>query len=163
MTTTVYIILLLLLALAMLSAAGLLVLRYRRTRAAAAPAKAVPSAPSPYLESPDGSLYFPLHLSPGAEVVVGRGTEGVDISIPVSASQASSVSLRHARIYFEARCGHAVIEDLGSTNGILVNGRRAPRKNLLRDRWTVTLGGLELVYRDGRSDTGPLGKPVRSS
>jgi hypothetical protein len=130
--------------------------RYRRQTDSRV-SRAVPAAMTPYLESPDGSLFFPLRLLSGQDIVVGRGTEGVDISIPDSAPQSTSVSLRHARIYFEDRCGHAVIEDLGSTNGVFVNGQRAPRKNLLKDRWTVTLGTLELVYRDGKSDTGPVG------
>jgi len=131
--------------------------RYRRQQHADRVARSAPASITPYLESPDGSLFFPLRLPQGEALVVGRGTQDVDIIIPTAAPRSESVSLRHARIYFEDRCGHAVIEDLGSTNGIFVNGRRTPRKNLLKDRWTVSLGEFELIYRDGESDTGPVG------
>ena len=66
------------------------------------------------------------------------------------------MSSPHARIYYDSAYGHVIIEDLNSTNGVFINGRQAPRKNLLKDSWTVTLGSVTLNYHDGESDTGPL-------
>ncbi len=160
MTIPISTILLGLAAIAFLCIVVLLVVRLarggrRRAEKAAPPVGTV----APSLESPDGAMFFPLNLEAGRQLLIGRGpdTEGLDIQIPATAAQAGTVSLRHARIYYDERCGHAVIEDLGSTNGVFVNGRRAPRKNLLKDRWTVGLGNLTLIYRDGKSDTGPVG------
>ena len=65
-----------------------------------------------------------------------------------------AVSSLHARIVKDGSSYY--IEDLDSTNGIFVNGRLAPRKNLLKDDWVIGLGNVTLTYHDGESDTGPL-------
>lgn len=115
-----------------------------------------PTASIPFLESADGDLYFRLDKLDGDGLVIGRGKRGVDLRIEESNTYADTVSNSHARIYYDATCGYVVIEDLDSTNGIHINGRRAPRKNLLKDGWVVGLGSLTLTYHDGESDTGPL-------
>ncbi len=114
------------------------------------------TASIPFLESSDGSLYFRLHKLDGDGLIIGRGNRGVDFQIEESNSYADTVSKSHARIYYDAASGCVIIEDLGSTNGIYINGRRAPRKNLLKDGWVVGLGRVTLTYYDGESDTGPL-------
>lgn len=56
-----------------------------------------------------------------------------------------TVSRHHALISRHAR-GY-VIEDLGSPNGVRVNGRLTP-KNLLRSGWQVSIGGVTLRFVD---------------
>jgi hypothetical protein len=121
----------------------------------AAAARPLPSLTIPYLESPDGRLQLPLTEIADAGKTIGRGPSA-DLALDSDLPNASTVSERHALIYRDASTGCVMIEDLDSTNGVFINGRRAPRKNLLRDRWTIGLGSLTLVYRDGHSDTGPM-------
>jgi len=138
---------------ALLSLALWLLLRIRHQRRQAS--GMVASAPTPTLKSLDGRLYLQLDsLEDG--MVIGRGQDGVDLPIDETIPDANTVSNRHARVYFDKTCGYVVIEDLGSTNGVFINGRRAPRKNLLKDGWVVGLGNVILKYYDGESDTGPL-------
>jgi hypothetical protein len=131
---------------------GLVILWHRRRAAPAPP----PTACIPYLKSPDDAIYFRLDKLGQDGLVIGRSENDADLVIDGAIPYADTVSERHARIYYDATCGYIVIEDLESTHGIFINGRRAPRKNLLRDGWTIGLGMLALVYRDGESDTGPL-------
>ena len=72
---------------------------------------------------------------------------------------AETVSRRHARITVIS--GNATIEDLNSTNGIFVKGKRV-RRFSLNDGDVVTIGKHELMYFDERghrarsiSDTSP--------
>jgi hypothetical protein len=131
---------------------GLVVLRHRRRVAPAPP----PTACIPYLKSPDDAIYFRLDKLGQDGLVIGRSKNDADLVIDDAIPYADTVSERHARIYCDPICGYFVIEDLESAQGIFINGRRAPRKNLLRDGWTIGLGTVALVYRDGESDTGPL-------
>jgi pSer/pThr/pTyr-binding forkhead associated (FHA) protein len=110
----------------------------------------------PFLKSPDGNLYFRLNGLDGNGLIIGRGRRGVDLRIGETTPDVDTVSNRHARIYFNTTYGNVIIEDLDSTNGIFVNGRQAPRKNLLKDDWVIGLGNVTLTYHDGESDTGPL-------
>ena len=71
----------------------------------------------------------------------------------------ASVSRRHARIRV-ARTGDAVIEDLDSTNGTFVEGRRVKGERPLRDGDRVTIGSVALRFREGK-DTLPVTKRVR--
>jgi pSer/pThr/pTyr-binding forkhead associated (FHA) protein len=118
-------------------------------------ASPLPQSATPYLESPDGRLRFAL-TSLDTGYVIGRGP-GADLVLEHALPQADSVAERHARIYRDTSTGHLMIEDLNSATGTFVNGRRAPRKNLLKDRWAIGLGSVTLIYHDGESDTGPLG------
>ncbi len=131
---------------------GLVMLR-RGRRAAFIP---LPTACIPYLKSPDDAIYFRLDKLGQDGLVIGRSKADADLVIDDDIPNADTVSDRHARIYYDSTCGYTVIEDLESAQGIFINGRRAPRKNLLRDGWTIGLGTIALVYRDGESDTGPL-------
>ncbi len=115
-----------------------------------------PTSNVPSIESPDGEIYFRLDDLNEDGLIIGRGKHGVDLRIDEAVPHADTVSNRHARIYYDSTYGHVVIEDLGSTNGVFINGRQAPRKNLLRDGWSIGLGQLTLTYHDGESDTGPL-------
>jgi hypothetical protein len=130
-----------------------LVILWHRRRATPAPP---PTACIPYLKSHDDAIYFRLDKLGQDGLVIGRSKNDADLVIDDAIPYADTVSERHARIYYDPTCGYIVIEDLESTQGIFINGRRAPRKNLLRDGWTIGLGTVALVYRDGESDTGPL-------
>ena len=136
--------------------AGVVIWRMRRRRATPRPAaRPVPLPSTPYLESPDGRVRLPLERLAEPGLVIGRAATA-DLSVDASLPHVETVAACHARIYRDAASGCVLIEDLDSATGVFVNGRRAPRKNLLRDRWVIGLGQLTLVYRDGNTDTGPL-------
>jgi hypothetical protein len=74
--------------------------------------------------------------------VIGRGTEA-DIRLPDT-----GVSRKHVDVVLDG--GTATVEDLGSTNGTLVNGRRVTR-HALSDGDVIRIGHSVLVYRqDGQ-------------
>jgi hypothetical protein len=80
-------------------------------------------------------------LSTGRNVI-GRGTEA-DIRLPDT-----GVSRKHVDVVLDG--GTAMVEDLGSTNGTLVNGRRVNRQALV-DGDVIRIGHSVLVYRqDGQ-------------
>ncbi|TQN40691.1 pSer/pThr/pTyr-binding forkhead associated (FHA) protein [Blastococcus colisei] len=80
-------------------------------------------------------------LSTGRNVI-GRGTEA-DIRLPDT-----GVSRKHVDVVLDG--GTATVEDLGSTNGTLVNGRRVSR-HALSDGDVIRIGHSVLVYRqDGQ-------------
>ena len=70
--------------------------------------------------------------------VIGRGTEA-DIRLPDT-----GVSRKHVDVVLDG--GTATVEDLGSTNGTLVNGRRVSRL-ALADGDVIRIGHSVLVYR----------------
>jgi hypothetical protein len=80
-------------------------------------------------------------LSTGRNVI-GRGTEA-DIRLPDT-----GVSRKHVDVVLEG--GTATAEDLGSTNGTLVNGRRITRQPLV-DGDVIRIGHSVLVYRQDGS------------
>lgn len=79
-------------------------------------------------------------------LTVGRAPDN-DLVITAEFTGWETVSRRHARLY---RWGdNWVVEDLDSTNGIYVNGRRT-RRNLLRDGWELRIGSVAFVFRAGK-------------
>lgn len=134
----------------------ILVILLRRQRRRNTSSHPLPIASVPSLESSDGAVYFRLDGLDSTGLIIGRGKHGVDLPIEESVPYADTVSNQHARIYYDDAYGHVIIEDLDSTNGVYINGRRAPRKNLLKDGWVIGLGRLNVTYYDGESDTGPL-------
>ena len=68
----------------------------------------------------------------GTEAVIGR-----DISNQITVNDAE-VSRRHTRLEFQG--GGYIVEDLGSTNGTFVNGRRLTGPHSLRPGETIRLG-----------------------
>ena len=68
----------------------------------------------------------------GPEAVIGR-----DISNEVTVNDAE-VSRRHTRLEFQG--GGYIVEDLGSTNGTFVNGRRLTGPHSLRPGETIRMG-----------------------
>lgn len=55
----------------------------------------------------------------------------------------TTVSKHHARVRYD---GHAWIDDLGSTNGTYVNGRRIESDGALRRGDRIALGAAKLVF-----------------
>jgi hypothetical protein len=76
-------------------------------------------------------------------LVIGRGTEA-DLRI-----NAPGVSRRHAE--FRVDGDRVSVRDLGSTNGVLVDGRKVPVAQL-RDGSAVRVGRTEIVVRFGGDD-----------
>ena len=86
----------------------------------------------------DGRL-LPLD---GDDLILGRSAERADLVIPDS-----SVSREHLRLL---TVGSTVtLLDLGSRNGVLVNGRRVDGSVTLRDGDVVTVGQTELLFFGG--------------
>lgn len=83
-------------------------------------------------------------LAAGTEIplrgttVLGRGTEQVDVRL-----EDPAVSRRHARITL---AGQPIIEDLGSTNGTIVDGVRITRR-ALADGSVIRLGSTDITFR----------------
>ena len=114
-------------------------LRRRRT----GPISAPPSpAQMPYLTlvtpGPDSPAQF--SLQPVARI--GRASDN-DIVIDDTFPEANTVSRYHALTQKEGE--RYIIIDLGSRNGVYVQGQRTPR-NLLKDGWHVAVGGVEFVF-----------------
>jgi chromosome segregation ATPase len=73
---------------------------------------------------------------------------------------ASSVSRNHALVIVGPR--EAIIEDLNSTNGVLVNGRRISRQ-LLADGDTVAIGDVQFRYTARPLAPGLTSKPAEKA
>jgi hypothetical protein len=78
------------------------------------------------------------HVLEQGSNILGRGTDA-DIRLPDT-----GVSRKHADVQLED--GMVTVEDLGSTNGTLVNGRRVGRQDLA-DGDVIRIGHSVLVYR----------------
>ncbi len=91
-----------------------------------------------------GSFVPARLLAAGTEIplrgttVLGRGTEQVDVRL-----EDPAVSRRHARITL---AGQPIIEDLGSTNGTIVDGVRITRRALV-DGSVIRLGSTDITFR----------------
>ncbi|MFO1465807.1 MAG: FHA domain-containing protein [Steroidobacteraceae bacterium] len=103
--------------------------------AASAEPAAEPSAFHPTLLRIDNGSATTFAL--GQRTRVGRSPES-DVRI-----ESSSVSRHHALIITGAR--HCIIEDLNSTNGVLVNGRKVNRQKL-KDGDTLVIGEAHFKY-----------------
>ncbi len=119
-----------------------------RERPGKQPPPSPPPPPSPlavpYLESTTtGGAPRRFNLKPGG-MTVGRAAEN-DLVITPDFPEWETVSKHHARIY--RREDVWIVEDLGSSNGVYVNGRRTGR-NLLRDGWQVDIGGVRFTFRE---------------
>ena len=93
--------------------------------------------------STDGKTVAELHLVPGRKVV-GR-TPDNDLQI-----DSKFISRHHCQVVTGSD-GISVIEDLNSTNGIVVGGKRV-RRHTLRDGDVVSMGQHEILYVDAQAD-----------
>ena len=96
-----------------------------------------PRALSKVVLSTEGKAVAELHLVPGRKVI-GR-TPDNDLQI-----DSKFISRHHCQLVTGSD-GITVIEDLNSTNGILVRGKRV-RRHTLRDGDVVTVGQHEILY-----------------
>lgn len=87
------------------------------------------------IEDQNGQVAKPFAFDHG-EYIIGR-TDECDIVLP-----SSSVSRRHARIFIEN--GRCYIEDLGSANGVIVDGQRLLRRRDLGTASQVRVGDFYL-------------------
>ena len=85
-------------------------------------------------------------VTPG-EYVVGRGAEA-DIRI-----ETPQLSRKHARL--TVREGDAVIEDLGSSNGTMLDEQPVTKATVLRPGQTMQLGQVALILRWQAAVSGP--------
>lgn len=104
----------------------------------------------------EGTVLSEMPLRPG-RVIIGRTSDN-DIQV-----DSRFVSRHHCQIITTA--DHCTIEDLNSTNGMAVRGKRV-RRHVLADGDIVALGQHSLTYRDDRvaqaarhNDTGRLEIP----
>jgi pSer/pThr/pTyr-binding forkhead associated (FHA) protein len=74
-------------------------------------------------------------------VSIGRAAEN-DIVIDHEA-----VSAMHAQVYYDDHLGDVCIQDLDSLNGVAINDLPT-RKNVLHDGVKISLGGVQLTFRD---------------
>ncbi|EST27195.1 hypothetical protein N566_23470, partial [Streptomycetaceae bacterium MP113-05] len=80
------------------------------------------------------------HQISGTGMVLGRSTEAdVRVDDP-------GVSRRHCEIRVQSGSGPASVQDLGSTNGIVVDGQHTTRATL-RDGSRVVVGNTTIIYR----------------
>jgi DNA-binding response OmpR family regulator len=101
----------------------------------------------------EGDLIRDQWILSEPEITIGRAAD-CRISIPVR-----WISRQHARLRREGE--HFLVEDVGSKNGLFVNGQRVLKPQSLNDGDLIQLApGLELVYVD-RESTAPL--PGRES
>ena len=130
----------------------LLALAMRRRRRAA-PAAPIVLEPAPFLERAgdgEGARRFALDKP---AISVGRA-EDSDVRVLASWPGGPSVSRRHAQIRRED--ADFIVEDLGSQNGIRVNGL-ATHRNLLRDGYRVSFGSVEFVFHGSRPNQADKG------
>ncbi len=148
-----YQILLILAATIALILLGVIVHRLGRTRVVRPQTSSLRS--QPHLETPDGRVLVPLPNLDTGGCVLGRAYDA-DVRLDAILPCVEGIAARHARIYRDATSGFVIIETLDTAHDIWINGLRAARKNLLKDRWVIELGKCTLIYRDGHPDTGPL-------
>jgi pSer/pThr/pTyr-binding forkhead associated (FHA) protein len=88
-----------------------------------------------------GTLENENHVELGEEeVFIGRAPECL-IQLSVE-----NVSRKHARITF--RNEEYQIEDLGSTNGVYINGIKV-EKCTLRKHDQIEIGGVKIIFNEG--------------
>ncbi len=126
-----------------------IVLIRRRRRKQQPPSPPPPAAPrGPHLESTDISGEKGRFDLPAQGLSIGRGPEN-DLVIAQDFPGWETVSHQHARIYQQG--GRWVIEDLESTNGVYVNGKRTGH-NLLQDGWRFSVGGVTFIFHAGTEE-----------
>jgi ABC-type multidrug transport system ATPase subunit/pSer/pThr/pTyr-binding forkhead associated (FHA) protein len=81
-----------------------------------------------------------LALHGQASLIIGRDP-GSDFVLPHPV-----VSRKHARITRTGTNGEYTIEDLGSTNGTFVNGKRVVEPRLLRHGDSIYIGPIKLIF-----------------
>ena len=73
--------------------------------------------------------------------IIGSSMEGTDYQL-----EGTGISRRHIRFYKES--GHTYCEDLDSTNGVMVNGRKI-KTAVLQEGDRIKIGLEEFVFKEG--------------
>ena len=100
--------------------------------------------PTPYLTDPTGHE----HQLRGETTTIGRAVE-CDIVIT-----SKRVSREHARLVRDGR--RVMLEDLGSTNGTLLNDERILEPMELRDGDMISVGDVKFTFRDPDTTIGGM-------
>lgn len=118
-----------------------------RRSPAPTPARQPTARPAPRRRSISASVSVQgtTHRLGLGSTVFGRSSNSSDIVI-----DDPGVSRRHFEIHVEA--DHAVANDLGSTNGTILHGRRLTSAGLV-DGDVLTAGDAEVVYHETEQDT----------
>ena len=124
----------------------LIIFLRRRRRPPRKPTAPLPRArPSPpWLEARVSGKSRPFPLQKDA-VTIGRAPDN-DLVIPQDLPGWETVSRHHARLYRQG--DRWIVEDLQSTNGVYVNGKRTGR-NRLQDGWRLDIGGVTFIFHAG--------------
>lgn len=88
------------------------------------------------------------------ENILGRGSESL---VPIASP---AVSRRHAIV--TATVTGAVLRDLGSKNGTLVDGRRVREPVTLREGEKICLGPIVLLFRAAAQDRSTVTEVTRA-
>jgi len=80
----------------------------------------------------------------GTDVSIGRASDNT-ISI-----DSGSVSGQHCRIFFMD--GKYYAEDLGSTNGTRINGKKLTKETQLKNKNLIQVGAIEFLYEDDSAE-----------
>ena len=92
----------------------------------------------------------------GLKFIFPSGDSQVFTSLPISVGRGEqndivlddeSVSMAHARIYYDEQVGDICILDNDSLNGLFIDDQPTC-KNVLHDDVRIRLGGIELIFRD---------------
>jgi len=98
----------------------------------------------PFLELRGDRNITRRHYVLSENMTVGRAEDNILVITP-DFSAYDVISAYHAR--FSQLGNHWMIEDLASTNGIYVNGRRTG-VNLIRDGWEINIGRTTFVFHN---------------
>jgi hypothetical protein len=106
-----------------------------------APGSSGPGGPLPRAETRRWiEINGTRHQVSGTSMVLGRSTEAdVRVDDP-------GVSRKHCEIRAPGGSGQASVQDLGSTNGIVVDGQHTTRATL-RDGSRIVVGSTTIIYR----------------
>jgi hypothetical protein len=128
----------------------------RKQRASQSTAPVRPIAPPPpvtasleFVDIAGKPVHFPLDKP---SCTLGRAADN-DLIVPETVPQADTVSHHHAQ--FRRDQDDYIVRDLGSQNGLMVNGRHT-NHNLLQDGDRIGFGGAEAIFR-GPTGNSPSG------
>lgn len=113
---------------------------------AAPPAAVSTVATLEFVDAASQPVIFKLDKS---ALTLGRASDN-DLVIADPIVQAASVSKHHARLRRDQE--EYIVRDLGSKNGVTVNGRHTI-ENVLQDGDRIGLGAAEAVFRKGNGGT----------
>ncbi len=126
--------------------------RFRQLEATIGATKFVIGGPAPAAAAPQpdelllhgGQTHLAARYALRKALRIGRSERVGDETNDVVLAWDETVSSRHARL--ELRGGQWFVLDLGSRNGVFVDGRRIDRELALRGGESIVIGGAELTF-----------------